>query len=483
MMLSRRELLTGTAALAAAAALPGTKAHAQSSFLPLKAVSRSIEVKGKAAKVFGIEGADKANFVRGGRFSVSLENGLREPTLLHWHGLTPPAALDGTHLAQDPIKPGNRFEYDFELKRAGTHWMHSHVGLQEQLLLAAPLIVHDVDDLALGEQDVVMMLHDFTFRDPADILEELKTGHSGMMGKLMGAMGMGGKPHKMHNMAGMANMAGMQGMAMLNDVAYDAWLANDRTLADPEVVQVEAGGRVRLRVINGCAASNMLIDLGSLTGEIIALDGNPIEPLKGSTFALAIAQRADIRIALPGGRGAWPILARPEGLPNRTGIILASPGARIDAVDETGDPTPGVTDFALESRPRPVIGLVDRPADMAQVMDLGGDDMSYRWNINGVTDPHGVLMKIKSGQRVEITLRNQTMMAHPMHLHGHHFQIVGVGAARFSGPMRDTVLVPAGERVTIAFDADNPGLWAFHCHHMYHMNAGMMAAIAYEGAA
>jgi FtsP/CotA-like multicopper oxidase with cupredoxin domain len=298
-------------------------------------------------------------------------------------------------------------------------------------------------------------------------------------------MGLGGKDHKKHSMSGMSGMsgmAGMPGMAMLNDVAYDAYLTNDRTLADPEIVQVEAGGRVRLRIINAAAASNMLIDLGSLTGEIVALDGNPIEPLKGSTFALAIAQRADIRITLPGGRGAWPILARPEGLTARTGLILASPGARIDAVDETGDPSPAITDFALEARPRPVIGLVDRPADIAQVMDLGGDDMTYRWNINGVTDPHGVLMKIKTGQRVEITLRNQTMMSHPMHLHGHHFQIVGVGSARFSGPMRDTVLVPAGERLTIAFDADNPGQWVFHCHHLYHMNAGMMAAIAYEAA-
>ena len=83
---------------------------------------------------------------------------------------------------------------------------------------------------------------------------------------------------------------------------------------------------------------------------------------------------------------------------------------------------------------------------------------------------------------VEIEMRNASMMAHPMHLHGHHFQVVGVdGGPRFSGAVRDTVLVPPSRTVTIAIDADNPGRWAFHCHHLYHMASGMMGTFAYEG--
>jgi FtsP/CotA-like multicopper oxidase with cupredoxin domain len=78
-------------------------------------------------------------------------------------------------------------------------------------------------------------------------------------------------------------------------------------------------------------------------------------------------------------------------------------------------------------------------------------------------------------------MRNQTMMSHPMHLHGHHFQVVAIGDRRFAGALRDTVLVTPMASVNIAFDADNPGRWAFHCHHLYHMATGMMSTLAYEG--
>ena len=96
---------------------------------------------------------------------------------------------------------------------------------------------------------------------------------------------------------------------------------------------------------------------------------------------------------------------------------------------------------------------------------------------------HDVLFNVRQGERVEVVMRNLTSMAHPMHLHGHYFKVVGIGAKRIDGAVRDTILVPVGEQVTIQFQADNPGNWAFHCHHLYHMNSGMMASIAYAGAA
>ena len=96
---------------------------------------------------------------------------------------------------------------------------------------------------------------------------------------------------------------------------------------------------------------------------------------------------------------------------------------------------------------------------------------------------HDVLFNVHQGDRVEIILQNLTAMAHPMHLHGHYFKVVGLGNKRIDGAVRDTILVPVGQSVTIQFDADNPGTWAFHCHHLYHQNSGMMAAMAYVGAA
>jgi FtsP/CotA-like multicopper oxidase with cupredoxin domain len=103
----------------------------------------------------------------------------------------------------------------------------------------------------------------------------------------------------------------------------------------------------------------------------------------------------------------------------------------------------------------------------------------YRWGIDAHAFEDRRPLEVRAGERVEITLANETMMSHPMHLHGHHFQVVGIGDDRFPGAMRDTVMVPAMGRVTIAFDADNPGDWPLHCHNLYHMAAGMMTSVRY----
>ena len=110
---------------------------------------------------------------------------------------------------------------------------------------------------------------------------------------------------------------------------------------------------------------------------------------------------------------------------------------------------------------------------------LGGDMARYVWTINGRTWADRKPLSVRAGQRAEVTLQNDSMMGHPMHLHGHHFQIVAVDGKPLSGAVRDTVWVPPMRTVTIAFDAANPGKWAFHCHHLYHMASGMMTSLDY----
>lgn len=112
-------------------------------------------------------------------------------------------------------------------------------------------------------------------------------------------------------------------------------------------------------------------------------------------------------------------------------------------------------------------------------MRLIGDHSFYRWRLELSTGDGKGRLPVRRGERVEVTFSNATSMAHPMHLHGHVFQLVAIDGRRFAGPLRDTVLVPPAAAVTIAFDADNPGDWAFHCHHLYHMAAGMMSTLAY----
>jgi FtsP/CotA-like multicopper oxidase with cupredoxin domain len=474
--LNRRQLLATTAA----SLVPFSRAAAAEQKLAV--TTRTLDVKGKAATVFAIEGWISLELAYGARFSVAVENKLTEPTMLHWHGLTPPIQMDGVPmLSGPPIGPGDTGRYSFLNLRTGTHWMHSHMGLQEQKLLAAPMVVREQGERLVDEQEHTILIHDFTFRDPAEILAELQGGGGGHAAHMTQGSAQGSNgAHDTHTNHYGAVPAMLPGMS--NDIAYDAMLANDRTLDDPEVVKAEKGGRFRLRIINGAAATNIWIDLGSMSGELIAVDGNAIKPLAGSRFPLAVAQRADIRLQLPPGSGAWPILFQSEGATLRSGIILRSGEAQIEKLSDQG--TPGEPlDLSMEQRMQTLIQLPENPVSRTEMLMLTGGGADYVWGLNGKSSMHDVLFSVREGERIEVIMHNMTGMAHPMHLHGHYFKVVAIGAQRIDGALRDTVLVPIGETVTIQFDADNPGTWAFHCHHLYHMNSGMMGAIAYSSAA
>src|SRR5690606_19853848 len=113
---------------------------------------------------------------------------------------------------------------------------------------------------------------------------------------------------------------------------------------------------------------------------------------------------------------------------------------------------------------------------------LTGTMAPYEWGLNERSWRNRHRVKVRRGQRVEIGFRNNSSMAHPMHLHGRHFQVLQVNGRRVAGAMRDTVLVPPGSTVVVAFDADNPGRWLYHCHNLYRMMAGMMSEVVYDEA-
>ncbi len=476
-MLSRRAFLSAVAASSAT-----TLAHAQtsaSSALPtvLRIERRSIEVNGKPASVFGVRQPDGTFGIRtevGKRFRVRLENKIDEPSLIHWHGLTPPWQQDGVPgISGPPIPPGASADYDFPLRFGGTFWMHSHQGFQEQLLMAAPLIIRDQRDRA-DQQEVIIMLADFTFTPPEQIFAELKK--SGMP-----SMSGAASPDPA-GMRGMGTMA--PGMAMdkpdLNDVKYDAFLANDRTLADPELVKVEPGGRVLLRVINSSSMSAYHVDLGALDGELIAVDGFRVAPVVARRFPITVAQRLDIRLAIPRAAAAHPVLALLEGENKQTGIILRAGDAPIARIADTAKMASPALTLDLEGRLRALEPLKPRKANRVHTLNLTGDMAGYRWSLNNVAWSKDVPpLPIAQGERVELIFVNQTQMPHPMHLHGHEFQVVEIDGKRFAGAVRDTVLVPPGRRVVVAFDANNPGLWALHCHLLYHLEAGMFTTLRY----
>jgi FtsP/CotA-like multicopper oxidase with cupredoxin domain len=482
-LLTRRQILASSVAIAGtipflakerAAATPGPRTAA----LRLTAGTRTLAVNGKSARVFGLVGPNGKPGITlspGERFHVDLVNQAGTSTIVHWHGQLPPWKQDGFPWPQTPpIPAGNTQSYDYA-PIPGTYWMHSHHGMQEQSLMTAPLIVRSAEDMRADRQEVVLLLHDFSFRTP----EELLAGLTKPRGN-QNAMTAGGMDKAMN--IGSGSMAAVNmgsGMAMdLNDVDFDAFLANDRTLADPEVIRTESGGRVLLRLINGASSTQFWIDLGALSGTIVAVDGHPVRPLRGNRLPLAIAQRLDVLIDLP-GNGSYPIVAQVEGKRARTGIILAASGAPVSRLAaEAGENAPPV-DLSLERRLEAATPLAQRTPDATHRVMLTGAMAPYAWSLNGEYWPNVTPLMVAHGQRVAIEMVNHSMMAHPMHLHGHAFQVVAINGAPFTGAVRDTVLVPPMGSVTIAFDADNPGRWAFHCHNLYHMMTGMMTEVRY----
>ena len=466
--------LAGTTLLACRdpASLPSAENPQPSNATRLQAKSRTLEINGKAATLMGLEqanGKSGLSFVAGQPFNVLLENRLSVPTAIHWHGLHPPNNQDGVPgLTQPVIAPSSSALYNFPVQPAGTHWMHSHEGLQEAFLLSAPLIVHDPSDKA-DEQEIIVFLGDFSFTPPMEIYARLRKP----AGKAMAMSG---------------NMAA-KGMAMgkpdTSDVDYDAYLINDRTLADPQVVPVEKNGRVRLRIINGSSGTNFFVDLGHLKGELIATDGMPVNPVSGSRFPLAIAQRMDVRVQLPDD-GAFPILALRENATERAGIILATPGAAIKKISVQNGSPAGILTLDLEKQLSAVSPLAPRPIDQSFDLRLEGDMARYEWPINGIVfdtanpGTQKAQVHVKRGQRVALKFINETGMSHPMHLHGHSFQVIEIDGTPLSGAVRDTVLVPPKTSVTVAFDANNPGVWYVHCHILWHLAAGMATLVQYE---
>ncbi len=459
--LDRRAFVLGSAGLGGAVLIgSGGSPTSAAATPPIVTVgSRIIEVNKKPAKIFSVLGASGKPGIlanQGDRFSGGLLNASGEPLQMHWHGQTKATAdQDRSRPGGGMLGLGDTDVHDFELT-PGTHWMHAHQ-LSEQQLLAAPMVTREKNP---GDvQDVVVMLHDFAFRSPQEILAELT----------------GSNAHSGHG-AGVGAIGKVLGRAHANDVRYDAYLANDRTFDDPEVVRVEKGGRIRLRVINGGTATAFFISVAGLSARCVAVDGSPCQPVSQPSYPLAPGQRIDLLAEFPRQGGAFPLMARVEGAQFVTGIVLSTASASIRKTAGKSDKPHGMVGIGFETQLRASRSLPPKQPDKTFTALLG-EGPGYRWTINGQVHGEHTAFEVRQGERVEMTFSNPTSMMHPMHLHGHHFQVVAVGRRRFSGAVRDTLIVPVRVPVTIAFDAVHKGSWYLHCHHLYHMATGMMTEV------
>jgi len=263
-----------------------------------------LKVLGKEVTVIAIEQSDGTQGYspeKNDGFHVEVVNQLKVPTSIHWHGLILPNLMDGVpFVTQNPIAPGKSFRYDFPLKQSGTYWMHSHYGLQEQLYNSAP------EERAKADRQVVVMLSDFSFTPPEQILKGLKAGTQTPIMKE-------NRPGKESDTSNSGKMSGSmvnpslaeviaqkwddQNQRLVRtvlrapeaeiDIKYDALLANRRTLDDPEIISVGAGESVLLRPIAASSSQNFYVDTGALEAEILAVDGKRYGRSKATFFSSA----------------------------------------------------------------------------------------------------------------------------------------------------------------------------------------------------
>lgn len=435
---------------------------AQNDMVELKVTNKTIKVDGKDVIVNTVTQPDGTwgyYGTVGDDFNVTVKNDLKEPTVLHWHGLLLPNKYDGTELNQPYIKPNSSYNYNFKLTQSGTFWMHSHYGFQEQNFVEAPLIVYPKNYDA--SNDMVIMFQDFSLKKPEDIMHDLKHGDN--------------SHHDMHDIHSMDMVMNKDMKLDLNDVSYDAFLTNYRAVDNPEIKKVVVGQKYRLRFINGSSSTNFWINLGKLKGTVIAVDGNDIKPFDGNKFQLAIAQRMDIEVIVSKG-GVFRIVGQVEGEKYQTGIVLTTDNDSNLTIPAESKYSSKAFSYSQLEKLHPKIDDLD-VSNIEKVIDLKltGNMKDYVWQINGQTWPDVSPIELKYGKTYEFKIQNETGMSHPIHIHGHVFKVVKINDKPINdGVIRDTIYVEPKSSVTIAMKANAKGKWFIHCHMLYHMHSGMM---------
>jgi len=471
----RRRLLLAGGAVVAAGLIPSLPRQARATELThtLTAGPGRVRLVGDEypeTTVWAYDGRVPGPEIRvrqGDRLRVAVTNRLAEETTVHWHGVRLPNAMDGVpHLTQPPIAPGETFVYEFTPPDAGTFWYHPHQNSAEQVGrgLAGPLIVEEREPIQV-DRDLTWVLGDWRLTKDAAISD------------------------------GFGNMM---------DASHGGRLGNTPTINGQllEDYPVRAGERVRLRLINAANARIFGLRFQGHRPWIVALDGQPVEPHEpdDGRVVLAPAMRIDLVLDMTG-----------------------SPGDRATVVDDFyRNLAYRLVDLAYGTEPlrnRPLDTPIDLPSNalpepelsgaVRHEVTLGGGMMGQMtgamvdgtmtdirammrrgmaWAINGIAssgpDGHGgghvmePIVTLERGRTCVIMMANETAWHHPMHLHGHSFRVL----SRNGQPTRfrewqDTVLLAPRERVEIAFVADNPGHWMFHCHILEHQAAGMMSTI------
>jgi FtsP/CotA-like multicopper oxidase with cupredoxin domain len=363
---------------------------------------------------------------------------------------------------------------------------------------------------------------DGTGRTPDQVLAALHKGMGGMGGGMNtsasapsrsatmpgmgGGMGTAGSsPHSSPSMTGMAwsgtmppsmgsaaaspspGMGSMPGTAPgrrpgssrllggdAGDVLYPHYLINGRVPAAPHTFHARPGQRARIRFINAAGDTTFRVALAGHRMTVTHTDGYPVAPAHADALLIGMGERYDVQVTL--GDGVFPLVAAAVGKNAAPRALVRTAPGRPSQADARPPELRGSLAHYRKLRPAGSVALPARSPDLTHRLVLTGGMARYDWGINGqpynTDDPQRFL--VRQGQRVRVVFSNATTMYHPMHIHGHTFQING------AGPRKDTVIVLPDQEMTCDLDADNPGQWMTHCHNIYHAESGMMALLGYE---
>ena len=465
---------------------------------------------GKPVRGLTINGgipAPTLRFTIGDTARIRVHNRLpRGETSTHWHGLLVPNEQDGVpRVTTRPIFAGQSHTFEFTLKQTGTYWYHSHTGLQEQRGLYGAIVVLPKGTSA-SANDQVLVLSDWTNENPNSVMKTLTRGsdwysiRKGTAQSILGAAQTG-------NLKSYFKREWSRVMPMdISDVAYDAFLINGRrSISLPGA----PGTTLRLRVINAGASSYFYVESSAGPLTIAANDGLAVRPIRQKRLLVGVGETYDLLVKVPPsgqweirataqdgtgfasaffGKGALhpaPTLPRPDGYSMNVGLA-----AVLDQLDEKGALTDAEALSTERAAPLPPYRrlratrstvLSSRIPPRTIKMHLTGDMMRYRWGIDGKTITEDSTIAVKKGEVVRFEMINDTMMAHPMHLHGHFFRLLmDPEHPPKDAPLKHTVDVPPMSRRTIEFLANEEKDWLFHCHLLYHMHAGMGRVVQYE---
>ncbi len=492
-----------------------------------------------AVTVNGTLPAPLIRLKEGRNVRIAVTNRLKEDTSIHWHGLIVPFQMDGVPGVSFPgIAPGETFVYDFPVRQSGTYWYHSHSGMQEAVGHYGPIVIDPAgSDPVQATREHVIILSDWSPIHPHILLKRLKQngGYFNMQRQTLAGLLAGQDQSLGERLQWGAMRMDPTDVSDVTGSTY-SFLVNGHGTAENWTGLFTPGERVRLRIINASAMTNFNVRLPGLPMTVVQCDGQNVQPVETDEFQIGIAETYDV-VVQPAEAKPYGLIA--EAI-DRSGLVRATLAPRIGmtapvpplrarpllgmkdmGMDMSGMDHGGMDGHAMKMRdpavapqvrmgpgvatlsPMPVDRTADRPTGLEHVahrvltyadlksltpnsdrrppsrtldIHLTANMERYMWSFDGVKLSDGAQpIAFRHMERVRVNLINDTMMPHPIHLHGHFFELV-TGAGDHN-PRKHSVNVLPGGKVSFDLTADALGDWAFHCHMLLHMHAGMMRVV------